>query len=66
MRGPVRKVLDQFLGEDAIRVAYVYAAGGCLVGMFVFWAPMPYKLWDVQQHQLRMLVSGEFYLLVAH
>jgi len=58
VRSPVRRVLDACLSEDALRVAYVYAAGGSLLAMFVFWQPIPYELWDVQQPQLRMAITG--------
>ena len=60
VRGPVRQALDACLSEDALRVAYVYAAGASLLSMFVFWQPVPYKIWDVQHPQLRMAITGKY------
>jgi len=49
VRGPVRKVLDSF----------VLAASGCLSSLFVLWMPVPYKIWDIQQQELRLAIYGE-------
>ena len=62
VRGPVKKVLGLCLAEDKMRVAFVLAASICLFSLFIFWAPMPYKVWDVQQQQLRVVMYGKFTL----
>ena len=59
IRGPVRKVLDMFLDEEQVRVVFVLGACATLGSAFVFWMPMPYKLWDIQLQQLRLLIYGE-------
>ena len=55
----MKKVMDLFLTEEAIRLAYVQASSVLLACVFLFWAPMTYTLWDIQQEQLRMAVYGE-------
>ena len=61
MRGPVRKVLDIFLkNEEQFRVTYMLGACGSLGSVFVFWMPMPYEIWNIQQQELRMTLTGEW------
>ena len=49
-------MIDLFLTEEAIRHAYVQASSVLMACLFLFWAPMTYSLWDVQQDQLRIAV----------
>ena len=55
----MRKEIDLFLTEEAIILAYVQASSVLMECLFLFWAPMTYSLWDVQQEQLRIAVYGE-------
>ena len=55
----MRKILDVFISEDVIRMVFVLGAGVCSSVLMLLWAPMPYKIWDIQQHELRMVVTSE-------
>ena len=58
LRGPLRKAASLVFSDESFRVFYMGTVSAYLVCVFYLWAPMLGVLWDIQERQLRMVVTG--------